>query len=88
MIFYKLQISLVSWPGSGDLLLLLLLLLLSFYSLEFFTSALADGFSPESEWQQVSSRLQDSYQYSGYSKQCNRLDSLYLSANFQVLLAF
>ena len=35
-------------------------LLLLFYLLEFFTSALADGFSLESEWQQVSSSLQDS----------------------------
>ena len=39
-------------------LLLLLLLLL----LEFFTSALADGFSLVSKWQQVSSNLQDSSQ--------------------------
>ena len=30
------------------------------HSFEFFTSALADGFSLESEWQQVSSSLQDS----------------------------
>ena len=30
------------------------------HSLEFFTSSLADGFSLESEWQQVSSSLQDS----------------------------
>ena len=30
------------------------------HSLELFTSALADGFSLESEWQQVSSSLQDS----------------------------
>ena len=35
------------------------------YSLEFFTSALADGLSLEIEWQQVSSSLQDSSQYSG-----------------------
>ena len=36
------------------------------YSLfwEFFTPALADGFSLESEWQQVSSSLQNSSQYS------------------------
>ena len=33
--------------------------------LEFFTSALADGFSLEFEWQQVSSSFQDSSQYSG-----------------------
>ena len=31
------------------------------HSLEPFTSALADGFSLESEWQQVSSSLQDSF---------------------------
>ena len=33
-------------------------------SLEFFTLALADGFSLEFEWQQVSSSLQDSSRYS------------------------
>ena len=43
-------------------------LLLLFYSLEFFTSALADGFSLKSEWQQVSSSLQDSSQYFGCSQ--------------------
>ena len=59
-----------------------------FYSLEFFTSALVDGFSMESKWQQVSSSLQDSSQDSGRSQQYCRLDSLYPSANFQVLQAF
>ena len=34
-------------------------------SLELFTSVLADGLSLEIEWQQVSSSLQDSSQYSG-----------------------
>ena len=37
------------------------------HSLELFTSALADGFSLESEWQQVSSSFQNSPQYSGWS---------------------
>ena len=37
-----------------------LLFLLLFTPLEFFTSVLADGFSLESEWQQVFSGLQDS----------------------------
>ena len=32
---------------------------------EFLTSVLADGFSQGFEWQQVSSSLQDSSQYSG-----------------------
>ena len=49
-------------------LLLLLLLLLLFIPLEFFTIVLADGFSLEFEWQQVSSSLQDSPQYSGRSQ--------------------
>ena len=35
---------------------------------EFFTSALANGFSLEFEWQQISSSLQDSSQYSGRSQ--------------------
>ena len=64
------------------------LILLLFTHLEFFTSVLADGFSLESEWQPVSSSLQDSSQDSGHSQQCCHLDSLYLSANFQVLKAF
>ena len=34
---------------------------------EFLTPALADGFSLMFEWQQVSSCLQDSSQYSGWS---------------------
>ena len=34
----------------------------------FFTSALADGLSLRFEWQQVSSSLQDSSQYSGWSQ--------------------
>ena len=45
----------------------ILLLLLLFTPLEFFTSVLADGFSLEFEWQQVSSSLQDSSQDSGRS---------------------
>ena len=35
---------------------------------EFFTPTLADGLSLESEWQEVSSSLQDSSQYSGRSQ--------------------
>ena len=63
-------------------------LLLLFTPLEFFTSVLADGFSLEFEWQQVSLSLQDSSQDSVRSYQCCRLDSLYPAANFQVLQAF
>ena len=38
----------------------LIIIIIIIHSLELFTSALADGFSQESEWQQVSSSLQDS----------------------------
>ena len=43
----------------------MMMMVIIIYSLEFFISALADGLSLESEWQQVSSSLQDSSQYSG-----------------------
>ena len=42
----------------------------------FFISANADGLSLEFEWQQVSSSLQDSSQYSGRSQYCCILDGL------------
>ena len=38
------------------------------YSIEFFISALADGLSLGFEWQQVSSSLQETFQYSGRSQ--------------------
>ena len=64
-----------------------IIIIISFiiHSLELFTSAIADGFSLKSEWQQVSSSLQDSSSYSGSSQQCCRLDGLHSSANLQVL---
>ena len=44
---------------------------------EFITPALADGYCPlETEWQQVSSSLQDSSQYSSRSQQCCSLNGL------------
>ena len=63
-------------------------LLLLFTLLEFFTSVLVDSFSLQFEWQHVSSSLLNSSQDSGRSQQCCRLDSLYPSANFQVIQAF
>ena len=56
-------IAIINSNGNTALLLLLLL----FTPLEFFTSVLADVFSLEFGWQQVSSSLQDSSQYSGLS---------------------
>ena len=57
---YQKILSLVFYDG----ILLLLLLFVLFW--EFFTPVLTDGFSLESEWQEVSSSLQDSSQYSGW----------------------
>ena len=62
-----------------------IIIIIIIHSLELFTSALADGFSLESEWQQVSSSLQGSSYYSGLSQKRCRLDGLHPSANFQVL---
>ena len=49
-----------------------------------FTPALDDGFPPKSEWQQVSSNLQNSSRYSGWSKKkkCCYLDGLNSSSYF------
>ena len=52
---------------------------------KFFTSALADGFTMESEWQQFYSSLQDSSQYSGQTERSFSLYSLHPSRYFRVL---
>ena len=53
---------------ASSLFLLIIIRSGLFTLLEFFTSVLVDGFSLEFEWQQVSSSLQDSSQYSGRSQ--------------------
>ena len=78
-------LKVVTWSVNYLLKVIIIIIIIP---LEFFTSVLADGFSLEFEWQQVSSSLQDSSQYPGHPQQCCRLDSLYPSANFQVLQAF
>ena len=57
-----------------------LVLLLLFTHWEFFTPVLADGLSQEFEWQQVSSNLQDSFQYSVCSQLCCSLDGVHSSS--------
>ena len=52
---------------------------------EFFSPALADGFSLEFEWHQVSSSHQDTSQYSDRSEHCCSLYFLYFSSYIQVL---
>ena len=49
---------------------------------EFFTRELADNHSLRSKWQQVSSGLQDSSEYSGRSQQYYNLDGLDSSSEF------
>ena len=58
-----------------------LLLSLLFFC-KFFSQALADGLSVESEWQQLSSSLQDSSKYSGRFQQCCSLDGLHSLSYF------
>ena len=65
--------------------IIIIITIVIIYSLEFFTSALADGLPLELEWQQVLSSLPDSSQYSGRSQLCFSLDGLHSSVNFQVL---
>ena len=50
------------------IIIIIKIIIIIIYSLGFFTSALADGLSLEFEWQQVSSSLYDSSQYSGCSQ--------------------
>ena len=51
---------------------------------EFFTPMLAGGLSHEFEWQNVSSGLQDSSQYSNHSQQCSSLNCLDSSSDFKL----
>ena len=54
--------------GLPYFILLACIIIIIIYSLEFFTSVLADDLSLEFEWQQVSPSLHDSSQYSGRSQ--------------------
>ena len=83
-----LLLFLVFCPRLGDPFIIqnprgLLLLLLLFTPWAFLTSVLADGLSLGFEWQQVSSSLQNSSQYSGRSQQCCSLDGIHSSSYFQ-----
>ena len=72
--FFSLSFSFILWSAGTAksiilqilffLLIIIIIIIIIIYSLEFFTSALADGLSLEFEWQQVSPSLQDSSQYS------------------------
>ena len=78
----SIQSCLVSYSFCANLLHSLVII---FSPWEFFTSALAESFPLEFEWQQVSSSLQDFSQYSDRSQQCCSLDSPHLSPYFQVI---
>ena len=58
-----------------------------FTSCEFFKPTLDDRLSQETKWQQVSSGLQNSFQYVSQSQQRCSLDDLDSSSNF-LLLSF
>ena len=45
---------------SSESIIIIIIIIIIIHSLELFTSVIADGFSLESEWQQVTSSLQDS----------------------------
>ena len=72
-------------PQFGKFSFLLSITYYYHFFIEFFTSSLADGLFLDFEWQLVSSRLQDSSQYSSRSQQCCNLDGLHSSSQFQVL---
>ena len=61
-----LLLKLENWKSFENLFVIIIIIII--YSLEFLTSSLADGPFLEFEWQQVSSSLQDSSQYSGRSQ--------------------
>ena len=50
-----------------------------------FSSSLADGFSLESDWDQITWILLDSSRYSGRSQECSSFDGLHSSSYFQLL---
>ena len=57
----------VFWPISVIIIIIIIIIIILIIW-EIFTSALADSFSQESGWQQVSSSLWDSSQFSGRSQ--------------------
>ena len=62
--------SRASVVGYVDLnaIIIIIIIIIIISPWESFTSSLADGLQPEFEWQQVSSSLQESSQYSGRSQ--------------------
>ena len=68
-------------------ILALIWLVLVDWCLRLFTTALADGISLESEWEQVSPGLQDSSQYASQSQQCYGLNGLDSPSDFQFRLS-
>ena len=73
------------WSPSTKGRQLYLLIIIIIIPWEFFPSVLVDGLSLEFEWQQVSSSILDTSQYSGKCQQCCSLDCLHSSCYFQAL---
>ena len=57
------------------IIIIIIIIIIILLLCDFFSPAIVGGFLLEIEWQQVSSSLQDSSQYSGRSQQCCSLCS-------------
>ena len=62
------MLSFASLYLSANFQVFIIIIIIIIYSLKFFPSVLAGGLLLEFQWQQVSSTLQDSSQYSGSSQ--------------------
>ena len=77
--FFSHYFSFILWSVETAKSTIFQILFYFFFVFVFFsTSALADGFTQEFEWQQVFLSLQDSSRYSGRSQKCCGLDILIL----------
>ena len=75
LVFIVLNMFLHTYVLCGYKIIIIIIIIIIIWVL--FTPALADGFSLEFKWQQVSSSLQDSSLYSGRSQWCCSLDGLH-----------
>ena len=65
----------------SPIIIIIIIIIIIFCFCEFFITVLASGLSQESEWQQVSSGIQDFPQYSDRSQHFCNVDGLYSSSD-------
>ena len=77
--------SFILWSAgtTKSTILQIIIIIIIIIMLIYFIPANADRRSVDSEWQQVSSGLQDSSEYFGYSQLWWHLDSFHFSSDFQ-----